>query len=187
MPSRVQEKSQSMLESLQMIETKRVGREERMMRAANEVDVTTMPIGDIMQRNVVTVDLDDTLSHVRQVCDQHRFHQTIVTDDRRVVGIVSYSDVLRNLSPFAGKKWSARQQDEWTLNLKVHQIMVRQLVSATEEMQLAEAAELMLRHGIASLPVLSPKRHLRGIVTWKDLIRTLFGIEAMGSAAVNEA
>ena len=153
----------------------------------NTIDIeqlATTKISEIMQRRVVTVSLDDTLEHARALCDQQKIHHVLVTDGPRVAGIVSYGDILKNLSPYAGKEMSECELDRATLNRKVHQIMTRQLVSATEETSLSEAAELLIRHGVAALPVLSSEMRLLGIVTWKDLLCTAFQIDKTHEALV---
>ena len=134
-------------------------------------------VGDIMQSDVVCIGIDDTLGRAREICDHHRIHHLIVRNGEKVVGLVSYSDIRMNLSPFVGRKWSERKQDQETVEQKVHQIMTRQLISTTEAMYITDAAQLMLRNAIACLPVLNKDGELRGIVTLKDLVRSVCRIE----------
>jgi len=136
--------------------------------------MTTAPsVGSIMSRSLVTVSLDDTLEHIAFVLERNAIHHVIVTDESaQVIGVISDRDVLRSTSPFVGKL-AERMQDMATLKIRAHQLMSRKLCSATEEMSISEAAELLLRRGISCLPVLDASRRAVGIVTWRDLLRAL--------------
>jgi acetoin utilization protein AcuB len=129
-----------------------------------------MRISQIMTRHVVTVGLDDTVQTVRDLFDKFRFHHVLVVENTRVVGVVSDRDLLRHISPFAGKL-SETPRDAASLNKRIHQVMTRQLVSASEDMPVEEAGLLMLHHKVSCLPVLSPDGRCRGIVTLSDLLR----------------
>lgn len=126
-------------------------------------------VGTIMTRHVVTVSMDDTVKHVREVFESVRFHHLVVLEGGRVVGVVSDRDLLRHLSPFVGKI-NERVQDSNTLERKVHQIMSRRLVSCGEGTTLAEAGRLMLDHRVSCLPVLTVSGACAGIVTMCDVM-----------------
>lgn len=130
-----------------------------------------LKLGDIMTRDVVTVAMDDTLDEIRAIFEQHRFHHLIVTNHGRVVGVISDRDLLKNVSPFLGRPLMERPQDLNTLNRRAHQIMHRALVTGTEDMAVADAATLALDQDVTCLPVVDDRGRLRGIVTWRDLLR----------------
>lgn len=48
--------------------------------------------------------------------------------------------------------------------------MTRKPVTVSPQSSIEQASELMLKHGIGSLPVLN-NAELVGIITWKDLLR----------------
>lgn len=129
-----------------------------------------MTIGDIMTPHVVTVTMDDTLSHVRELFDTHRFHHLLVIDEGRIVGVISDRDLLKNISPFVGKV-SERTMDRASLERKVHQVMSRRLISVTPRTPIADACRLVLEAGVGCLPVLDADGACAGIVTWRDLLR----------------
>jgi len=137
-----------------------------------------MKLSDIMTTVVVTVDPDETLGRIKCIFDESRFHHLIVTDDARVVGIISDRDLWRNISPFIGNDWMERKQDTNTLGRKAHQIMTRHPVMAQQDMNTLEATDLMLRKGVSCLPVVGKGLRLAGIVTWKDLLRVCFMCQA---------
>jgi acetoin utilization protein AcuB len=137
--------------------------------------ITPPPVrlGQIMSPQVVTVSMDDGLRVVRQLFEQHRFHHLLVVEGRRLVGVISDRDLLRHVSPFLGHDLAERTQDVATLNKRAHQIMTRAPISAGPDMMLQEAIGLILEHRISCLPVVDEQSHPVGIVTWRDLLKTL--------------
>jgi CBS domain-containing protein len=57
-----------------------------------------MNVADIMTRSVVSVDVNDTLQRIHAIFEESKFHHVIVTDEGRIVGVVSDRDLLKNLS-----------------------------------------------------------------------------------------
>lgn len=129
-----------------------------------------MSVAAIMSRPVVTVSMDDTLEQVRDLFDEERFHHAIVVEEDKVVGVVSDRDLLRNISPFAGR-FAERAQDAQSLQRKVHQVMTRRLVWIHPDAPISQAAETMLLQRVSCLPVLDPNGACIGIVTLRDILR----------------
>ena len=134
-----------------------------------EID-STAPVSEIMSKRVVTVSPDDTLSVVRRLFDERRFHHLIVVENGIARGVISHRDLLKHLSPFVGTLSEARK-DAWTLEKRVHQVMSRGIVWAQPETPITEAALMMAANRISCLPVLDAKSRPVGIVTTLDLLR----------------
>ena len=126
-------------------------------------------VGTIMTRRVVRVSMDDSLREVRDIFERSSFHHLVVVDGKRVVGVISDRDLLKNISPFIGKM-SEREQDTFTLQRRVHQIMTRKLVSCTPGNTLAEAGKMMVEHKVSCVPVLDERGVCVGILTMRDLL-----------------
>lgn len=142
------------------------------------------PVGltleQVMTRHVVTVAMDDDLKRVRELFHVHGFHHLLVLESHKLVGVLSDRDLLRHLSPFVGKPFSERAQDEATLHKRVHQIMTRRVVTAPRDMPLTAAARLMVDQHVSCLPVVDGHLHPVGIVTWRDLLLALLDAPAGG-------
>lgn len=134
-------------------------------------------IKDIMTTKVVTVEMDDSIGVIREIFSYAGFSHVLVVDPESgtFVGVVSDRDVYRNVSCFIGSL-SEQARDQATLNKKAHHIMTRRLITATEDMSIKQAAELMLANRISCLPVVSEDRKIRGIVTSKDILQWVFGV-----------
>lgn len=128
-----------------------------------------MKVADLMTTSVVTVEMDDTVEHVRTQFDSNRFHHLLVVEHRKVVGVLSDRDLLKNISPFVGRL-DERKQDTNLLQRKVHQIMTRRLVSVTPDTPAYEAAIILLDRGFSCVPVVNEDGSAAGIVTWRDLL-----------------
>jgi acetoin utilization protein AcuB len=128
-----------------------------------------MKIHQIMTRQTITIGMDDNVRRVRDLFEEHGFHHLLVVEKGRLVGVISDRDLLRNVSPFIGKL-SERSQDAATLNRRVHQIMTRKPVTISSEMEVEDAAHVMLEHRVSCLPVVTEDGRAVGIVTWRDLL-----------------
>jgi acetoin utilization protein AcuB len=129
-----------------------------------------LTLNRIMTRKLVTVTMDDDLKLVRELFHAHAFHHLLVLEHHKLVGVISDRDLLRHLSPFVGKPFSERAQDEATLHKRVHQIMTRRVVTAPPDTPVLAAAELMVDQHVSCLPVVDDHLHPVGIVTWRDLL-----------------
>ncbi|MEM9066404.1 MAG: CBS domain-containing protein [Planctomycetota bacterium] len=110
-------------------------------------------VSDIMTRDVVTVTMDDDLAWVRDIFDTKKFQHLVVTEQGRVVGVISDRDLLKNLSPFIGKM-AERSADTASLRKKVHQVMSRDLIWARPTTSLRKAARYLAEHHVSCLPIL---------------------------------
>jgi acetoin utilization protein AcuB len=135
-----------------------------------------MTVVELMSRHVVTVALDEPLQRVQALFADHRCHHVLVTDRGRLRGVISDRDVLRHVSCFAGTLGEQRR-DEATLQMKAHQVMSRQLITAPPDTAVDIAAQQLLDAGISCLPIVDPQSgRLLGVITWRDLLRALVGM-----------
>ncbi|PYO53333.1 MAG: hypothetical protein DMD84_06400 [Candidatus Rokuibacteriota bacterium] len=116
---------------------------------------------EIMSRQLVTVTPDTPLSEARHLLAEHRIRRLPVIAGRRLVGIVSDRDVR-----------SASASHDRT---PVAQIMTSNVVTATSQMRVDEAARIMLDGRFGGLPVVDGGE-LTGIVTETDLLRALIDV-----------
>ncbi|MGF6571964.1 acetoin utilization protein AcuB [Paraburkholderia sp. GAS333] len=134
----------------------------------------TMRIEEIMTPRVVTVGFDDTLASVKGIFDAVKFHHLLVVEDGELQGVVSDRDLLRAMSPFIGSVVET-QRDVGTLGKRVHQIMSRKPVTLRPDASVEEAVRLFLAHEISCIPVVDEKFRPVGIVSWRDILRTMGG------------
>lgn len=133
-----------------------------------------MRLQEIMTRKVVSVEMDDKLGVVKQIFDSTKFHHVLVVEQGTLLGVVSDRDLLRALSPYIGSTVET-PRDAATLNKRVHQIMTRKPITLRPEAEIADAVTLFLDHGISCIPIVDEQFRPVGIVTWRDVLRSLAG------------
>tara|TARA_B110000211_G_scaffold3053_1_gene3638 strand:+ start:14503 stop:14940 length:438 start_codon:yes stop_codon:yes gene_type:complete len=131
-----------------------------------------MAISQIMRRNLITLDLDNTLESAKDLFELHNIHHILIKDEATLAGVITDSDLWKNLSPTVGTR-NETSQDSFILNKKVHLIMARDLITATEDLAINEAVLLFYDHNISCLPIVDEKNQPIGIVTWRDIIKVL--------------
>jgi acetoin utilization protein AcuB len=132
-----------------------------------------MVLSDIMTAQIVTVDMDDRLEVVREIFDTRKFHHLLVIDQhKKLSGVVSDRDLLKALSPYVGSA-AETARDLATLNKRVHQIMSRHLITLRPHSEIAAAVNLLLAHRISCIPIVDEQFVPVGIVSWRDLLKSL--------------
>jgi acetoin utilization protein AcuB len=131
-----------------------------------------MKISQIMSRDLVTLAMDDTLEHARDLFANNDLHHILIKDQATLSGIITDRDLWQNLSPTIGTR-KETPQDGFILNKKVNLIMTRDLITVTADMSLNEAILLIYEHNISCLPVVNEKQQPIGIITWRDIIKLI--------------
>jgi predicted transcriptional regulator len=114
-----------------------------------------MSVDEVMTRDVLTLAPDTSLEAARTFLLAHRISGAPVVDGRRVLGVISESDLA------AGSGRAAT----------VAGAMTEAPVTAEPSLSLWAAADLMAAHSVNRLPVVDDDGALVGIVTRGDLIR----------------
>jgi CBS domain-containing protein len=120
----------------------------------------------IMSTDLKTVSPQDSLATVRKLMHENRIHHVpVVVDEDNLIGLVTLTDVLAATD-------SILRDDESRLRareIKVEDIMVRNLATIDEHASLRQAALFLEKHQIGCLPVVT-SGSLRGIVTDTDFV-----------------
>lgn len=131
-----------------------------------------MNIKEIMTERVVTVEMDDPLTVVKEIFDNCQFHHLLVIDHEKLVGVVSDRDLLRAVSPYLGTA-AENTRDMQTLNQRVHQIMSRKPVTLETEATVADAIDVFNTEKISCIPIVDAQEAPLGIVSWRDVIKAV--------------
>ena len=121
-----------------------------------------MELKDIMVKNVITVNPNATVKDATKLMNKHNIGCLIVVDKGKVVGIVTERDILRKIV-------EASKDPEKT---KVSEIMSTKLLVAAPNMDVVDAAKMMLQRKIKKLPIVTNKK-LVGLVSLTDIARTV--------------
>lgn len=127
-------------------------------------------VGDIMTRDVVSVDEEDNLLNLLESMRVLRFRHTPVTADGRLIGLLTERDLLR-LS--ASTLLPNREESDQFLQkrFRVRDVMIRDVTTATPTTGLRQAARALLDQRVGCLPVVDDDNVLIGIVTSSDFVK----------------
>ena len=132
-----------------------------------------MKLSSVMTARVVSVELDDALEVVKRIFDSVKFHHLLVLDsDKKLCGVISDRDLLRALSPYVGTP-SENARDTATLKKRVHQIMTRRPITLPPEAAVTDAIKLFLNHRVSCIPIVDESFRPVGIVSWRDVMKSL--------------
>jgi CBS domain-containing protein len=144
----------------------------------------TMQAKDLMTRDVITVTPDTPILGIaRLLADRHISAVPVTDAERRVLGIVSEGDLLRQVGGFEDDKpgfFEALFSDPAKLAAQyakshgrvARDVMTSEVISVTEEAPAAEIAAKLDQNHIRRVLVLKDKR-LAGVVTRADLLRAI--------------
>ncbi len=117
---------------------------------------TRARVKEYMTRDVATADAEETVGEVaRRIAESEGHNGFPVTDGRKVEGFITARDLLL--------------ADETT---PIFTVMVEDLVVAHPEMDVIDAARVILRSGIQKLPVVDDAGNLVGIISNTDVVRS---------------
>jgi CBS domain-containing protein len=127
-----------------------------------------MKVKDIMVKEVATLDVNDELSLANDIMRLGRIRHLPVVDGTKLVGIVSERDLFRSsLAQALG--YGSKDTRELMKTLHIKDVMVRDVLTVTPDMDLCEAVQLMVERKIGCLPVVEEAR-LVGLLTETDVL-----------------
>jgi len=129
-----------------------------------------MLIKDRMTKHPLTISEDESIAEThRYMQDQDVRHLPVLNKAGDMVGLVAESDLLK-AQPSAVTSLSMWEIHYLLDRVKVKDVMVREVITTTEDCPIEDAAQHMLEHKISCLPVVR-KGKLVGIITETDLFR----------------
>ncbi|ESS07155.1 MAG: Mg/Co/Ni transporter MgtE (contains CBS domain) [uncultured archaeon A07HB70] len=116
----------------------------------------TPTVGEYMTRDVATVPPEETVGEVTDRIVESEGHDGFpVCDGRQVEGFVSARDLLLAAD-----------------NARIFTVMTEDIIVAHPDMEVTDAARVILRSGIQKLPVVDDANNLVGIISNADVVRS---------------
>ena len=130
------------------------------------------PISMIMTAPVITLKKHDSLEKAVRLFKKHHIRHIPVVSDDVVVGMLSYTDLLRlSLADITDSVDS--DADAMVYNMfSIKQVMKRNIITVSSSNSIKEVAEILASKEFHALPVVDNNK-LVGIVTTTDLIKYL--------------
>lgn len=125
-----------------------------------------MDIKEIMSDDVIVIKDTDQLAYARNIMLKKGLSSIVVLDSEdKPVGIITERDITHNLNK-KSPAWRRRPIDK----ILVNRIMNDDLITIQSKQNSKEAADLMIKNNIGTLPVVD-NNELVGIVTKTDLLK----------------
>jgi len=141
-------------------------------RLSDGVGNKVVKVKEIMTKRIVTVAMDDSLKVVKGVFDNVSFHHLLVVEAGKLTGVISDRDLLRAIGPKLGTV-AETSADIADLNKRAHQIMTREPVVLSPDVGVEEAVSVFNRNRISCIPIVNDDGKPVGIVSWRDILKTL--------------
>jgi len=128
-------------------------------------------VKDCMTAPVISISSETVLSDARKIMTNKKVRRLPVVDNDKLVGIVSFTDVLEAKLSTAETLniWELSQQ---VLTMQVKDVMTAGVLSVEQDATLADAAKIMLEQKISGIPV-TDNGKLVGMITESDLFRLM--------------
>jgi acetoin utilization protein AcuB len=108
--------------------------------------------------------------------EQNVRHLPVVKSDDKMIVLIAEDDLLK-AEPSSATSLSVWEIHYLLMKVKVKTVMVKNIITTTEDTPIEEAAHLMLDHKIGCLPVIRDNK-LVGIITEGDIFRTFMELFA---------
>ena len=130
-----------------------------------------VPISQIMSKELVTLTPDQSLYEAERLFKKHHIRHIPVVEGDNLIGIVSYSDLLR--ISFADMTDGEEEVTSVVYDMyTIPQIMAKTPLTVTADTSIKEVAEILAAQSFHSIPVVDNGK-LVGLVTTTDLIKYL--------------
>lgn len=137
-----------------------------------------MLVGKRMTPNPITINADLSIAEAMDWMKREKVRRFPVVDkERKLIGVVSRTDLL-HASPSSATSLTMWEISYLLNQIKVKEVMTRDVITVTEDATLEEAARLMVDNKVGSLPVVREDLVV-GIITESDIFRVF--LEMMGA------
>ena len=119
-----------------------------------------LKIKDVMNRAVITGKKTDNMRRIQAMMRENYITGLPITDGQNLLGIISIEDIIMAL-------------DKGYIDSPVEEHMTRNVIVLEDDMPVSFAISYLNRYRYGRFPVLNKNKELVGILTSKDVIRTL--------------
>ena len=116
-------------------------------------------LADVMRTEVIDVAPEDTLGEVAERMSAVNVGAVVVKDYGRLIGILTERDMLK-----------AMEARVHTSDARVREWMTEDPLTATAEMDVEDAAQVMLEHNFRHLPIVDDNGAVIGLVSLRRVV-----------------
>jgi acetoin utilization protein AcuB len=129
-------------------------------------------VSSLMSKNLITVHPKDTLLDVKAIFDKHRIHHLPVVEFKKLVGMISKSDLLHYQRSYEQVPYKDVFEESRLKAYKVGEVMTKGLATLSPEDRIDVAIEVFRENILHAIPVVE-NGELVGLITTHDIIEAL--------------
>ncbi|MDG3141628.1 CBS domain-containing protein [Streptococcus suis] len=141
-----------------------------------------MSVRDFMTSKVVYVSPDTTVAHVSDKMKEQALRRLPVIENDRLVGLIT-EGTMAEATPSKATSLSIYEMNYLLNKTKVRDIMIRDVITVSQDASLEDAIYLMMKHKIGVLPVVDHEQ-LYGIITDRDIFKAFLEVSGYGEEGV---
>lgn len=130
----------------------------------------TKTIADLMTRNVLSIDLNNSMLDLHQMMKDHNIRHIPVLENGCFYGMVTQKSVLAK-TMYLLDKYGVNALQRREKQVPVSELVDKDVVFANQTMPLTDAARFFLNNRHGCLPIVDDENQLLGIVTSSDFVR----------------
>ncbi len=134
--------------------------------------VTGKNVGEYMSKNVVTASPDMTVEMAAKSMINNGFRRLPIIRENVLIGIITASDILRFLGSGDMFTRLVTGNAREVFDVPIRTLIRRDVIFTSSDVDLGEAAGIMLEKNVGSLPVFEDDE-LKGIITERDFVRAM--------------
>jgi CBS domain-containing protein len=150
----------------------------------NNMSVESVPVSSLMTNNVKLATENQTIRVVCRMMYENKIGSIVIlkdttygnAEDKRPIGIVTERDIVRLIG----------HSDPLLIDAPVREVMSSPLITINPNSSIRDAMESMQQKDIRKLPVVDNKGKMVGIVTDKDIFRTIVKNQSLVSSFLGD-
>lgn len=145
-----------------------------------------MLVKDWMSKNVITVDINDSMQGAIKILRENSIHMLPVMKKDKLVGIVTDRD-LKRAAPSDSTTLEIHELLFLVAKITVSNIMSKDPITIPFNYTVEEAAEILLKNKISGAPVVDSGGKLVGAITKGDIFKALISLTGVGKKGIQFA
>jgi CBS domain-containing protein len=149
-------------------------------------------VKDYMSQSFFTISIKEKVSTAAQIMSEKKVSRLIVIEpdnQNKIAGIISETDISRTVPAFKSRTirsvyenmellFSSKSKPDFIEPsfVRIDDIMTRNITTIEKDADLAEAAKIMIKHGIGGLPVIESRDNMEqpiGVISKSDIVKAL--------------
>ena len=137
-----------------------------------------MLIKNWMSKDVVTVDVNDSIQDATRLLKKHNIRGLPVMENGKLVGIVTDRD-LKRASASDATTLEIHELLYLISKIKIKEIMTKDPITIPVDSTIDEAAEVLLENKLSGAPVIDDNGRVVGIITQTDIFRVMVALSGV--------